>query len=115
MKFAKGIVLALLIGSVGISLYFYGSPRIELEESPTREREEAVGTLMQCLQVFRQIGESMLEEREPDMTLQCEPPSGPNILRREDEVLRVSHANPQMFGISGLYVTSLSPEPIVRP
>lgn len=112
-KRIKLAFLVLLLGSVGVPLYFYGNPRIVLPESPTRERENAVITLLQCLLVFRQIGEQMQAGLEPDISLQCASPSGPNVLRRDDGEIRVSHPNPQLYGYRAIYVTNVNPEPVL--
>ena len=106
-----GVVLLLL--AVGIPLYFYAYPKIELEDSPVRAREEQISGLMQCLLVFRQLGEQMQSGLEPDMSLQCASPSGPNILRRNDTVIRILHPNPQLYGVQEISVSNASPEPVI--
>jgi len=107
------IGMVLVLGGVGTSLYFYANPSpIAVQESPSREREEAATALMQCLLVFRQIGEQLAAGQEPDMSLQCAPPSGPNRLERDEDTIRVSHTDPQLFALETLYVTNLDPEPV---
>lgn len=108
------IGLVLVLGGVGTSLYFYANPQIVVPESPTREREETATALIRCLQVFRQIGEQMAAGQEPDMRMQCDPPSGPNLLERDEDTIRVSHADPQLFGLQTLYVSNSDPEPVVE-
>lgn len=107
------IGMVLVLGGVGTSLYFYANPSpIAVQESPSRAREEAATALMQCLQVFRQIGEQMAAGQEPDMSLRCVPPSGPNRLERDENTIRVFHTDPQLFGLETIFVTNLDPEPV---
>ena len=113
LQWIRGIALAGVFGGVGVPLYFYAHPDTVLPPSPTRDREVAASRFMECLQVFRQLGEMMEAGENPDMGLQCASPAGPNILRRDGNYWRVSHPNPQLLGIRGLYVTSENPEPVV--
>ncbi|MSR11401.1 MAG: hypothetical protein EXR84_06315 [Gammaproteobacteria bacterium] len=69
-------------------------------------------TFVQCLLIFRQLGEQMATGQEPDMALQCAAPAGSNLLQRDGDTLRISHANPQLYGYSEIFVTNLDPDPI---
>ncbi len=107
------IAMVLVLGGIGTSLYFYANPSpVAVQESPSRAREEAATALLQCLQVFRQLGEQMAAGQEPDMSLRCAPPSGPNRLERDEDTLRVSHTDPQLYGLETIFVTNLDPEPV---
>ena len=112
-KWIGKLVLAILSIAIAIPLYFYAYPAYVEIDSPTKEREQSVTALMQCLLVFRQIGELMQSGQEPDMSLQCASPSGPNIVRRNDTTIRVSHPNPQLYGVREISVTNLNPEPVI--
>lgn len=92
------VAVALVLGGTGTALYFYAnhSP-IAVQASPSKAREDAAISLMQCLQVFRQIGEKMSIGQEPDMNLRCAPHSGANRLERNEDTIRISHTNPQLF------------------
>ncbi len=107
----KWVCGVLLLASIGVPLYFYSNPVIEVAQSPTRAREEAVITFVQCLLIFRQLGEQMAAGQEADMALQCAAPAGSNLLQRDGDTLRISHANPQLYGYSEIFVTNLDPEP----
>ncbi len=113
LQWLPWIGMVLSLGGVGSSMYFYTNPSpVAVQESPSRAREEAATALLQCLQVFRQLGEQMAAGQEPDMSLRCAPPSGPNRLERDQDTLRVSHTDPQLYALETIFVTNLDPEPV---
>ena len=78
-------------------------------------QEQQMSSLVACLFVFRQIGEQLAANLAPAPDLRCADDAGPNRIARNGDQVRVSHANPEIYGYQAIYVTNAAIEPVLVP
>ena len=110
-KLIPAVVIGISVCIISVQLYFYSNPRQVDQDPAALARQQAVGSLVQCLLVFRQIGLTLQEGRMPDSTMVCADSSQPNIIRSEDGTPRIWHPNPRYYGYEEISVSGEQPEP----
>lgn len=73
------------------------------EAAAFRESEQS---LEDCRLVFEEIGHLLEGGQTPPDSMRCAESNVPNIVSTQAGVVRVSHPNPQVHGLSEIYVTS---------
>lgn len=109
------IIIFLCIAFVLARVYFLNLPFEERAEPSAVAQEQRLSSLVQCLLVFRQIGEQLAAGVQVSPDLQCADSNVPNIVNRQGETVRISHPNPQIYGYQQFYVTNRNPEPVLVP
>jgi hypothetical protein len=93
------------------SMVLYSFPLMfESAEAATLRLSEQA--LEDCRLVFEEIGYELADGNTPPASMRCEESNIPNITSRQGGIVRVSHPNPQVHGLSEMYVTSDSHEVI---
>ena len=90
-----------------------GSPHAFEFGAEAQVAREAAYALEDCLYLFQEIGEILAEGGTPDAAMRCPGSAVDNIISREGDGVRVSHATPSVFGLRELYVTDTDHEPVV--
>lgn len=94
-----------------VSLLLYSFPLLfeSAEAASLRLSEQA---LEDCRLVFEEIGYYLADGETPPDSMRCEESNIPNTVSRRGGIVRISHPNPQVHGLSEIYVTSASHEVI---
>ena len=107
------IVIVICSTAVYAQLYFYTNPAeapIDQQQLATNQR---FASIVQCLNVFRQVGQILTVGEIPDPQLKCEDPGGPLVITTNGDTLSISHPNPSIYGVSQISVSNENPFPIL--
>ena len=109
----KSIIILGIGGSVAMlffSLLLYAFPRVFDFDADAAAAIATAQALEDCRLVFEEIGYLLDRGELPDSSHRCAESNAPNILSQEGDLLRISHPNPEIHGLSDIYVTSESHE-----
>ena len=114
-KIIQAALIGLSVCFIAVQLFLYSNPAQPEQDAATLARQQAIGSLVQCLLVFREIGLILQDGRMPDNTMICADSPVPNVVNNENGIVRISHPNPQFYGYSEISVSDETPEPnIIR-
>ena len=103
------VFIGLAMGGSALMIFFsmllYSFPLL-FEDAETAATRQAVQALEDCRLVFEEIGYVLEDGELPDDTLRCAETNMPNIVSRSGDTIRVSHPNPEAYGLSDIYVTN---------
>jgi hypothetical protein len=108
----RWLFYALLLAVVYVRLLVYTNPNLFNVDEEALAQLRAADDLEACRLVFEEIGIQLEENQMPDANLRCDESYVPNFITREGSSIRVSHPNPDYHGLSEIYVTSRSHEPV---
>lgn len=94
------------------SLSLYAFPHIFDFDANATSARGAAQALEECRLVFEEIGYLLDRGELPDSSYSCAEANAPNIMSREGDLVRISHPNLEIYGLSEIYVTSESHEVI---
>lgn len=112
-KLVQRLIIAVGMIATYAALYSFSHPGFLEGDADSRARRRAEIALTNCLYVFQEIGVVLEENQMPDPSLRCADSSTANIITRSGNSIRVSHPNPQFHGVSEIFVTNTSHEPVV--
>lgn len=107
------IWLVIVICSIAIyaQLYFYTNPTEATIDQQQLAINQRLVSIVQCLNVFRKIGQILTIGEMPDSQLKCEDPSGPLVITTDGDTISISHPNPSIYGVSQISASNDNPFP----
>jgi len=108
------IIIAVCLCIMAVRVYFVIADQRQPVSPQFLAQEQQMLALLDCLSVFRQIGEELAANRQPGSELRCDPSGPPNIVVREGDTVKISHPNPESYGYSAIYVTNASTDPVLE-
>ena len=107
------IWLVIVIFSIAVyaQLYFYTNPTEANIDQQQLAINQRLVSIVQCLNVFRKIGQILTIGEMPDSQLKCEDLSGPLVITTDGDTISISHPNPSIYGVSQISVSNDNPFP----
>ncbi len=105
------VVIGLCLCIIAVQLFLYTNPAPVDQDPAAIARQQTIGSLVQCMLIFREIGLILQGGRMPDRTMLCADSPVPNVVSNVDGILRISHPNPQYYGYAEISVSNDNPEP----
>lgn len=96
-------------GMIFVAMLLYSFPLL-FESAEAASLRESTQSLEDCRLVFEEISYFLRDGDTPPSTLLCADSSLPNLTSRQGNVVRVSHPNPQAYGLAEIYTTNESHE-----
>lgn len=104
-------ITLLCVGIVAAQQFFSSSDEFVPLSAEEVASLNAVTSLDNCVQIFRQIGAGLQNNRMPDESQNCDESGVSHIITRTGNDIQVALAHPDFYGLSQLYVSRDNPEP----
>ncbi len=108
-------LISICILVIGWNLYRYNQPVEVIRDASVVQIERSQAALIQCLSIFTEIGQLLAAGGDSAIDLRCTDTTLNNKIQNIEGERRVTHPNPNFYGVKEIYVSATNPIPVVVP